>query len=278
MKRALALVGLVACAHAVAPRVAPHVMRAEVAAAAPAPAQREIDMLVRFVFAGQEPSAQHAEGTLVVVRVETKDGRERSLLEELDVATMRAVRSTDLGENEPVDLQMAGDVLYVLTTDPETDTHTIAALDRHGFGEIASSRVATAVPDRFMDRIVTTGLTIGSRGVRLTYRARCPNGTADRDDGCVFYETHRLGDLAVVKVRHYAFDRMWNASKPEIRVPDDFGELPPEPEGKPPSEATCPFHGTTLLGAATVGGHYFMLTSGCCGGPHGGFFECDVAK
>jgi hypothetical protein len=191
---------------------------------------------------------------------------------------MRAFQSKDLGVTSLVDLNVSDGRVYQLTTDVDGDAHTVTALDAGTFVTLASSRVAGAVPERFTDHAVTTGLKIGTRGVLVSFRRRCPKGTADSEDGCIFYETHRLADLAVVKVRHYAFDRMWDLSKPQVRVPDDWGETAEKPAEQPPDAATCPFHGTIMLGAARVGGHYFMLTSGCCGGPHGGFFECDAPK
>ncbi|HEY1955202.1 MAG TPA: hypothetical protein VGH28_06305 [Polyangiaceae bacterium] len=278
MRPALFCLALVACAHATVERpraIAPtaHVnVRAEVAAAPPVPGERRIDLPIVFVLEGKEPSAQHTGGTLIVVRVE----QERYWLEELDVATMRAFHSRDLGHESPVDLKAGRDVLYVLANDGET--HTLSALDMNGFDEVAVSRVARAVPGRFQDHAVTTGLTVGTRGVLVTYRSQCPKGTPESEDGCVYYETHRLGDLAVVKTRRYAFDRMWDFSRPQIHVPDDCGEIPAGPEEKGPPEASCPFHGTIMLGSARVGDHYFMATSGCCGGPQGGFFECDAPK
>jgi len=275
VKRALSCLALVACVHAATERPRATV-NAEMAAATPA--QRRIDLPITFLRAGKEPSAAHAEGTLIVVRYEMTGEHERYWLEELDVSTMRAFRSKDLGATSLVDLKVAGSLVYLLTTDLDAGAHAVTSFDANGFAAVATSRVAGAVPDRFTDHAVTTGLTIGTRGVLVSFRAACPRGTAESEDGCIFYETHRLGDLAVVKVRHYAFDRMSDLSKPQVHVPDDWGEPPEKPAEPPPDAATCPFHGTIMLGAARVGDHQFMLTSGCCGGPRGGLFECDAPK
>jgi hypothetical protein len=281
MKRALVALLLAACVSAPAIQRAPTTVRAvvvpETASALPEPPPaHKLSLNPSRIFAGQEPNTEHPEGTLLMVMSDEHVRR----LDELDIATMHVFRSLDFGRSEFSAFEKRGAALYVVTvtTNPKVEaTHTLLRVDLGSLTIVKSANVAGALPMLHTDHAFPPYVSVGARGVRVVYRGGCPESVPEgeeRDAGCVYYETHRLADLRVVKVHMVPMVRTYSLS-PE-RVPDDYGELPREPriDGPP----NCTTNGMLFIDSAWVGDEYFELRSGCCDEPGGGFFECKATK
>lgn len=259
MNRALAALFLVACAGA--PMRAPTTARA--AAVATPPPALEVSFHPSRIFAGQEPNDEHTQGTLVMVS--------EHRLDELDIATMNVFRSLDFERDDFAAFAERGRALYVVTvhvSDKLGPSHTLHRVDLASLKIVQSATTMGDVP-LLHDRAFPSVVSVGTRGVRVTFLGSCPSSVADDagEDGCVQYETHRLDDLAVTTTRAVPLLRIASA-----HVPDDFGELQPEP--KRDVSSRCRTQGIFFVDRVWVGDDYFELRFGCCGSPRGGLFRC----
>jgi hypothetical protein len=265
MKRALVALLLVACTSA------PVIEHVSAAPSAVTPAALELSFRPSRIFAGQEPSVEHLQGSLLMVIEEHEDHVRR--LDELDIATMRVFRSLDFKDDFAA-FEERGDSLYVVTVTihPKRGaTHNLHLVDRRTLEVVHRVESDGAIATLHSDDAFRPFMTVGSRGVRLTFKGVCPDSVSEdeRGDGCVHYEAHRLVDLAEIK------DRVIPIARRADTPPDDIGELPPESKRAAPQ---CKTHGLVVADSLWVGDNYFELAFGCCGSAPGGFFQCKAPK
>lgn len=281
MKRVLTGLFLIACAggHAVehaAPMTAQTTVASSIAsttATTPPPRALKLSIPAWEIFAGQDPSAEHAQGTLVVAVSDERGQR----LDELDIATMQVFRTVDFRAAGFYALKRHGDVLYVVTTQTGVKTgattYTLHSIDLHSL-TISKSAAAVEGPARQgWDYTAPPEVVVGSRGVRVVYRGRCPAAVPEEDGtNCFFHETHRLDDLRVLKVHMtVSYTTVGHVNDPPVKVPDDYGELPEaKREDRAPLCATMAGGGSGVW----VGDNYFELRRACCDDPGGGLFQC----
>jgi len=242
------------------------------------------------ILPGRAPGADaaHPEGTLLLVE-RTGDA---AVVEEMDAASSAIVRTAALGSGELADAARSSSRLYVLFTDAERGEHRLVALDLASLAVVARVTAPRAAPGKLVDHASPARIEPGKRGVRVVFRSTCPSEGED-EDGCVFYETHALGDLSPTVTRHYGMSRLWDATKPALAIPDDQGASDALAVREPAWEldrrarvlrapdgrtVACPVRGELLIDRAWVGRRLFVRTSGCCGGEHGGFFVCEAPR
>jgi len=93
---------------------------------------------------------------------------------------------------------------------------------------------------------------------------------------CFYYETHRLDDLRVLKSHLAVYVMDSSKASVEVKVPDDYGELPETKLVETPAE--CTTSSGRFVDGVRVGDNYFELRRGCCDEHNGGFFQCKAAK
>ncbi len=265
MKRALVALLLVACAGA------PVIERAPTVPTPPeAPRALELSFHPSRIFAGKAPNAEHAEGTLLMVS-EIRDEHIRRL-DELDIATMRVSGSLDFGRRDFAAFAERDGALYVVTVTmgPKRGvTHTLDVVDVASMKIVQSANTEGELSPLHGEETFPPVVSVGTRGVRVTFRGSCPSSVQDED--CVHYETHRFDDFTVAHDHIVPLGRVRL-----VHVPDDFGELPPE--AKRDRHPPCTTRGIFFADDVWVGDDYFALRFGCCGSPPGGFFECKATK
>lgn len=284
MKRALVALLLSACASAHAVERAPAALQMAVVASTASttpttaePQALKLSIPAWDIFAGQEPSAEHAQGTLVVAASDERGQR----LDELDIETMQVFRTVDFRADHFYALARSGDTLYVVTESwglKSEPTHTIHRVDLGSLKITQSAPAVEAPPRGGWDYTSPPEVLVGSRGVRVVYRGRCPTSVPQSEEGpqvnCFYYETHRLGDLRVLKVHLRVYVMDFSKPQVEVEVPDDYGELP---EAKRDDRA--PLCATMSGGGGVwVGDNYFELRTACCTDPGGGLFQCKAPR
>jgi hypothetical protein len=285
MKRALTALFLVACASGHAIERAPATVQTTTAASSPPtttatstlPPALKLSFQPSRIFAGQEPNTEHAQGTLVMVMSDEDVHR----LDELDIASMVVFRSLDLGRDDFAAVEKHGDSLYVVTVHVGVKvggTHTLSRVDLNSFKVMQHAEAARQLATLHTDHAFPPFVSVGSRGVRVVYRDFCPDSVPEgevRDAGCIFYETHRLSDLGVVKVHMLPIVNVYSATP--VRVRDDYGE-PPLVEDRAERDPHCATTGSMPIDSVWVGDNYFALKFGCCDEPGGGFFQCKAPR
>jgi hypothetical protein len=210
------------------------------------------------------------------------------VIQELDPVSLAITRSVPIAFAGEFALWVRShDRVYVLLDG--SDTHRLIALDPASLTILAESittdRVGAGTDHAYPPRIEP-----GKNGVRVSYRKPCAEDTAM---GCVINETHALGDLKPTKLRHQGFSRGMSTKLPPLDVPRDQGE--DDSLQQPKSDwsfgpdhqhvvstsgqsVDCPVEGTLVGTEVWVGHRMFVVSTGCCGGPKGGFLICEVPE
>jgi hypothetical protein len=192
---------------------------------------------------------------------------------------MHPFRSLDFGSDELTASDVRSGSLYLLTSSSERGQHTLRVIDLAAFSVRATAHAPHYTRSQREDHVAGATVEIGTKGVLVFFRDDCPAWVpeADRVEGCVFFETRRLGDLSIMKMRIYSHLRRMSFPFPPP-VPDDAGHLDEETSQDRPKPAHCETHGELFRGSVWVGDNYFELLFGCCGGARGGLFQCRASE
>jgi hypothetical protein len=194
-----------------------------------------------------------------------------STIEEIDAAKLTVVRARTLDERGAfVTWGRSRDRLYVLFSRDDDETHRLVALDATTLVQVADSVTRGVLPANGG----RTNLEIASTGIRVSWVRPCK----ENEDGCWMGETHAKGTVTKMQQNSVDDARGVDDSVPlptsDFRLDDAHGAL----VSSTGRTVECPVRGTLMGSPLWVGRRMFLVTSGCCGGPKGGFFVCEVPE
>ena len=276
---ALACVASLACSASVS--LPPATVSAD--AAVPQPQAKPHSHFEQLAFAAASRLLPGTADTLFFLE-RTPDGVD---VDELDARSLRVSRTLHVTERGTYSAwARSSSSIYLLFS--RDATHRLVAIDATTLEVVADSVTPGAM---LTGARGNPEVQPGTRGVRIVFLKGCKE---DLEGLCWAYETHALGTLALTKTRGHTFARGWSTKLPPLHVPDDQGAddayRGADPAGwaydadKHALVATdgrfvdFPIHGTAIGNVLVVGRRAFVVTSGCCGGPRGGFYVRDLPE